>query len=876
MIFILFLSVIFFRVAGYLPVVYSVRWMYCTGSRDSPGIPERYKSDTFERGALTEVSFGEWLKRQRSGRGLTQEQLAHQLGCATITLRKIEAEERKPSAEIVDQLIKIFDIPPTEKNNFLKFARGDWTKAPSESSSERPWQIITKSTRTNLPASVTELIGREKQLADIHDYLLRAEIRLVTLIGPLGMGKTRLSIEAARQSLSDFPDGVFFVGLSTLDDPELISPTVRQSLGYMEDPKLTPEQQLIQTIGDRRMLIVLDNCEHLVEDAATFASGIVSACSNLKLLATSRESLHVPGEWLYTVPPLEMPEEKSQADINAVSQYPALTLFAERAQSVRSDFVITNENIQTICMICSELDGLPLAIELIAAQMRLHSPQSLLQRMNDRFVLSVQGARTVSSRQLTLSRAIHWSYDSLTPDEQRLFAYLSVFSGGFTLRAAETMFSEQFTEMPVSELLASLLDKSLLQRSTDPDGEPRFRMLVAIRYFAADQLQQISETGRVRDWHLACFMDLAERADAEVRGADQAKWMDRLERELDNFRVALDWCVSGQKTESALRLLNALKTAWVRRGYFRESENWFYKIRELPNIMEYPAQYASLLRTMGDVWVRRDIALGVSALNESRDIWLRLGDDGERGLAGVLSSLGYPALYGEKDFKKAQSLYEQSLKLLQKHEDEWELTWLTYLLGELAYARGQHAEAEKKYLESLAKFRELGDKNKEAYALSGLGEMARYQGNYEQARVFWKQNLEILQEVRASEDLAFPHLALAGISFRLGEYDEAKRLFIASLEICMESREKPVMINCLAGLAGILCMAGKPEQAARLLGAAELFIENFLSLEPADQKDFDNYVAIVRKQLDSIAFEKAWGEGRAMTMEQAIAFALEE
>jgi len=823
---------------------------------------------------LTEVPFGEWLKRQRSSRGLTQKQLAHQIGCATITLRKIEAEERRPSAEIVTQLIKIFEIPQDEKISFLKFARGDWTKAPGKSPKELPWQA-SKSPRSNLPASVTALIGREKPLAEIHDYLLQTEIRLVTLIGPPGMGKTRLSIEVARHSLSDFVDGVFFVGLATLDDSKLIAATVRQSLGYVEDPKLTPEQQLIQTIGDRQMLIVLDNCEHLGQAAALFASELLSACSNLKILATSREVLHTPGEWLYSVPPLDLPHETLQVDTNSVSKYPALILFTERARAVRNDFSLTAENIKTVSAICAGLDGLPLAIELVAAQMRLHSPQSLLQRMSERFVLSVQGARTVPSRQVTLNHAIGWSYDSLTPDKQRLFAYLAVFSGGFTLTAVESMFSEQFVEMPVSELIASLLDKSLLQRSTDLDRESRFHMLVSIHYFASDHLKRINETERVRDWHLAYFVDLAERADAQVRGPDQVEWMDCLENEMDNFRAALDWCVSGQNVESALRLLDALTWTWDWRGYFSEKENWFNKIRVLPNAMEFPAQYASLLNNIGDHWLNIDVDIARSTLEECREIWLKLGVVGERGLAKVLKTLGKLALYNEENIEEARSHFAESLKLHQKYNDEQETAWLIYYLGVLADVMGQHAEAEKKFMESLAKFQMLGNKLGAAYVLSGLGDMARHQGDYEQAEIFWEQNLEIFRELRVPHAFAYPYHALASVSFHQGNYDKAKDLFKESLEVFRENRDRDGVANCLAGLAGVLGVAGKSEQAARLLGAAELILESIGSLEPADQIDFDYYVVIMRKQLDGGAFEEAWGEGRAMTLEQAIKYALE-
>jgi len=426
---------------------------------------------------LAEVSFGEWLKRQRKAVGLTQEQLAEQVSCSTSALKKIEAEERRPSAQIVERLAEIFNIPPNERTAFLRFARGDWASAPHETGGEIPWRASAISTRSNLPATATSLIGREKEIVDVHDYLLRADIRLVTLIGPPGIGKTRLSIESARTALPNFPADVFFVALAPLDDPALIAVTIAQALGYVGVRNISTNEQLKEGIGDKQMLIVLDNCEHLIEDVASLASGLLSACSHLKILATCRESLRIPGEWLYPVPAFDVPSENSFIDMETASNFPALILFAERARAVRPDFVLNAENIKTVSAICAHLDGLPLVIELIAARMRLMSPQALLERLNDQFILSADGMRTASTRQKTLQNAIGWSYNLLSDEEQKLFARLSVFSGGFTLEAAETIFPRTVSEKSVTDLIALLLDKSLLQRIPNERGEPRYTML---------------------------------------------------------------------------------------------------------------------------------------------------------------------------------------------------------------------------------------------------------------------------------------------------------------------------------------------------------------------------------------------------------------
>src|SRR6185503_12191144 len=293
------------------------------------------------------------------------------------------------------------------------------------------------------------------------------KVRLVTLIGPPGIGKTRLSIETARAALSDFPDGVFFVALAPLEDPNLIASAVAQALGYVGARNISTTEQLKEGMGDKQMLLVLDNCEHLIENVASLAVELLSACPQLKIIATSRESLRIPGEWLYAVPAFDLPTERSSLDVESASNYPALTLFAERARAVRSDFSLNADNIETIAAICARLDGLPLVIELIAARMRLMTPQALLARLSRQFVLTADGMRAASERQKTLYNAIDWSYKLLPPKEQKLFVYLSVFSGGFTLEAVEAMFSRRMTEKSLPNLIALLLDKSLLKFAPD-------------------------------------------------------------------------------------------------------------------------------------------------------------------------------------------------------------------------------------------------------------------------------------------------------------------------------------------------------------------------------------------------------------------------
>src|SRR5512141_914170 len=319
-------------------------------------------------------SFGYWLRLKRKALDLTREALADRVGCSVSTIRKLEEEERHPSTQIAELLAEIFKIPTTERTAFLRFARGDWKSAPSSMDEEAPWRVSTpalpQQPRSNLPGTFTSLIGRDRDIAAVQNYLTDPDIRLVTLIGAPGIGKTRLSIASASKSLADFPDGVFFVALAPLDQPSLIPSAIAQALGYIEKNNLSPEERLIEGIANKGMLLVLDNCEHLIDDVAPLASSLLSACSRLKILTTSREALQILGEWLYSVPALDMPRKYSIVDVETIYELPALLLFAERARAARSDCELNAENIGSVVSICSQLDGLPLAIELIAARVK--------------------------------------------------------------------------------------------------------------------------------------------------------------------------------------------------------------------------------------------------------------------------------------------------------------------------------------------------------------------------------------------------------------------------------------------------------------------------------------------------------------------------
>lgn len=869
---------------------------------------------------LAELSFGDWLKRRRKAAGLTQEQLALQISCSTSALKKIEAEERRPSAQIVERLAGIFNIPPNELTKFLRFARGDLKSAPSIESEDAPWRASIVSPRSNLPASLNSLIGRNSDIAVVREYLSNVNTRLITLIGPPGIGKTRLSLEVTREVLHDFRDGTFFVALAPVEDSSLVASIIVQTLGFAETELKSPLERLKDGIGHKHMLLVLDNLEHLIEDAASVVSDLLLACPHLKILTTSREALRAPGEWLYSVPALNMPAETQlqSIDMQQGSQYAALSLFAERARAVRSDFALDADNIQTVAAICTQLDGLPLAIELIAARIRLMSPQTLLAKLNDEFVLSSDGMRAVPARQKTLHNAIRWSYNLLSAVEQNLFVRLSVFSGSFTLDAAEAVFSRTITNKSVFDLVVLLLDKSLLQRTLGVRGEPRFNMLVTIQQFAMDHLRHRQEETEARNWHLAYFLDLAEQADKEIHGPDQAEWMERLDIEHDNFRAALEWSISGQKTELSLRLFGAL--SWFRRlrGFLDEARIGFHRIRGLPDVALFPLQYAKVLNAMGRTeWLLGDYSDAKLLLNESVEIWHSLESEQQKGLAEALDFLGMVARNGEGNNKQAQLLLEQGMELYRKNNDRRGLAESLFHIGLITFDRNDDTLALSWFEQSLSLFRQLDDlwgiarvsqmigeqylkrgKYEQArlcfeeqlklderiqfwqgmtHAFIGLGDSYRHQGNYDHAEQFYKDALSVARKYSIKEEQAGAVLGLGFVALYRSDYLLAEQYFRDYYNIRRHFHKIWPVIDFLDGLAAVAAGCNQFERAAKLHGAAQALFSSFnLPDISYDRVESDNLIQMAREQFGEERFEVLAAEGRAMTVEQAVAYALEE
>jgi predicted ATPase len=678
-----------------------------------------------------------------------------------------------------------------------------------------------------------------------------------------GIGKTRLSIQVASALSNDFPDGIWLVEFAPLSDSALVPQVVVKTLDLTDQANRHPRKILTDFLQTKKALLVFDNCEHLIPACAELTEALLNLCPDLKILATSREVLGIDGETVYLIPALTTPDAV-RTTLDDLPDYEAVQLFLERAQSAMSGFSMTQDNAAALAQVCHRLDGIPLALELAAARVKLLRVEEIAARLDDRFALLTSGSRTALPRHQTLQAMIDWSHDLLTETERVLLRRLSIFSGGWTLEAVENVCADEveihFAD--VLDLLTSLFNKSLIVVERKAGDETRYSMLETIRQYAREKLQRTEGGGLMRQRHLTYFVSLAERGNIQIHGPDQIEWMDRLENEVDNFRAALDWSISEQHTELALRLLGALSWTWDWRGYFKEIRSQFDQVRTFPDVTNYPVSYAYLLNHLADErQYAGDFHYAQLVLKESQEILLGLGTEGELGLAQALVILGKIALCNDEDIKTAQSLFECSFDLYQRHQDEWGMAWLTYHLGNLADVQGLYSEAEKQYVKSLAKFRELGDKSGIAYVLSGLGEMARVLDDYESAGEYWGKNLELFQELQATFALAWPLIGLGWVSLHTNDFKKASSLFSEGLMLSLESSNKINIALSLTGLAGVLGMTGKPERAAQLLGAGESLYEELGRMEPADQKDFDYYLSIVNAQLDESAFALAWEKG---------------
>lgn len=579
------------------------------------------------------------------------------------------------------------------------------------------------------------------------------------------------------------------------------------------------------------MLIVLDNSEHLIEDVALFASSLLSACSRLKILITSREALGITGEWLYSVPALDMPKEYSSVDEETILESPALALFVERARAARSDFALNAENIRTIASICSQLDGLPLAIELIAARVKMFSIEQIAARVDDRFALLTSGSRIAPSRQQTLRATLDWSYELLTEAERELFRQLSVFVGGFTLDALESV-ALLDSNQSILDALSRLVDKSLLL--VEQQDQPRYRFLEPIRQYARDKLDETGESSLIQDRHLNYYLRVAEETEPYLFGAQQQDWKNRLELEHDNLQVALAWSLESDQIEAGLKMAGALAWFWHSKGHLSE----------------------------GNLWLEKILASGIGTHGKERAKALRA--------SSILAT-------DTGDYIRARALAESSIKLYREIGDKQGVGMALIDLGATLHLEGKEEEAIESCEESLRLLRATGDRSGIAYALVWLGDAWFRKGDTARATISWEESLRLTQELGDHYLMAWSLGGLADLARLRADYKRATEMFKEALSHYQSSGDKIGPPFSLEALGLVAAGLGDAKRAARLWGAASAWREAINEpLSLIYQKDYAAYMTQARTQLGEEVYASAWSEGHAMSPEQAIALALEE
>ena len=763
----------------------------------------------------------------------------------------------------------------------------------------------------NLPIQPTPLIGREREVASLGQLLRLIDVRLVTLTGPGGTGKTRLALQEAAE-LSDLEwRGIYFVDLAPVSDSAQVIPTIASTLGLREERGRSPLECLKEEIDQNRVLLLLDNFEQVL-DAAVQVSDLLVACPQLKILVTSRAVLRVRAEREFAVPTLTLPDSAQMPDLEALMQYEAIVLFLQRTQAVAPEFRLTDMNAPVVVEIVRRLDGLPLAIELAAARMKLLSPEALLARLNQPLQVLTSGARDVAARQHTLRNTIAWSYNLLDAQEQELFRRLSDFVGGCTLEAIEVVNGVLGNATGlILDIVASLVDKSLLRRREQGKGEePRLAMLETIREYGLELLGASGEMKAVRKAHAVYFMELSERAGLE-RASDSPEWLDRLEQEHDNLRAAMHWSLEDMEgcKEIALRLGGALRTFWYSRGYLSEGLDFLeralvgsdeveepmraaalyaaarlYEVRgdydraepflvqslALYRELGNPARIAYALHLQADIaWRRGILDMARSLAEESLAVFRELGDRGA--IASLLLHLGALAA-DQGEYARARDLLEESLAINRELGDKGSIADSLFNLARANFFSGSELGAARVLLEeSLSLFRQLSDKESIGYCLCLLGLLTLEQGDVTTARSLVEQSVALFKERRQAHGMALSTSAMAMVIAAQGDNAVARALYDAALTEARKAGDKLIIASGLEGLSRVLVALGEYERAVQLRAAAETLREAIGAPIPAVERPADEQAAkVAREWLGEEAFAEVWDVWRGLKVEDAL------
>jgi len=732
--------------------------------------------------------------------------------------------------------------------------------------------------RHNLPAPRDSFVGRERELAEVKREL--ASTRLLTLTGAGGAGKTRLALEASRDLAGVYPDGAWIAEFAPLSQGELVAQEVASALGVREQLGRSIEEALVEDLSSKRVLLLLDNCEHLLDACARLVDLLLGSCPRIRVIATSRERLGVAGEVVWRVPPLAVPEDAPATE--ELPEYGAVRLFLERARLRLPAFRLTPQNARAVAQTCLRLEGIPLAIELAAARMGTLATEQLAERLRDSLGLLSAGPRTAPPRQRTMRAAIGWSYGLLSEEEKEMFGRLSVFAGGFTLEAAEAVCPGGFIEVgEVLDLLSDLVDKSLVAAETSRDGQVRYRMLEPIRQYAQEKLQESGEVSEVQGRHVAFFFAVAEEGEPELAGPEQRLWVERLEGEHDNLREAFSWVLERGEAELGLRFGAALWRFWYNRGSLSEGIRWMERVLAGSDPAPAPARVKALEGLGWLAQLQGDAERAQAAYGEMLRLSRELGENGN--IATALNSLGTLAA-ARGDNERARALLEENLSVLQELEDERNTATILkrfHMLGLLGFLalneEGDYARGATLLEESLELAREVEDSFLVGTMLSNLGYAALLQGHNERAGALCEEALALAHELGSAGVEIVPEASVnAGLAaLAQSDHERAAASFKDALAVSQEAGRKPSVINALEGMAGLAGALGEATRAARLWGGAEAARQaTAIALPPGERALHEPYLASARSQLGEAVWEEALTEGRTMSLEVVVEYAL--
>ncbi|HLW03871.1 MAG TPA: LuxR C-terminal-related transcriptional regulator [Ktedonobacterales bacterium] len=758
-----------------------------------------------------------------------------------------------------------------------------------------------------LPAQLTPLLGRDEAVASVCALLQRQEVRLLTLTGPGGIGKTRLALQSARELRATFADGVFFVPLALVSDPEQVMPAIAQALGLRETGDWPLLERLYIALREKRLLLLLDNFEQ-VTAAAPRLLELLAQCPQVKLLVTSRAVLHLRGEYEFAVAPLALPDPERLTDSATLAQSAAVALFVQRAQALKPDFQVTPANARAIVEICQRLDGLPLAIELAAARIKLLPPQALLTRLEDRLHVLTSAAQDAPARQQTLRDTLSWSYDLLDAEEQRLFRRLSVFVAGCTLEAAEAVMGTLGNgERSVLDGAASLIDQSLLQQREQPEHEPRLVMLETIREYGWECLRASGEAAALQQAHAAYYLALAEEAEPNLRVGGQEEWLERLEREHENLRAALRWLEEQGEREQALRLSGALWWFWWVRGHARAGRAFLERMLASGAEISVGVRAKALNAAGALASLQGQVAQAERLCQEALPLFRQLGD--AQGVVNSLWILGY-ATVEQGQFAQARAFAEEAVSLARTAEYPWGLAYALEILANVFFNQGDYpharALAEESlmisraigdtagsglrlrllgmtrlfqgdpdaarplFAESLARSHAVGDRRGSAYALIMGGYTAIVRGELADAAAQLGQGLALLQEVGDRRGMAWGLYGLGWVALSHGDAAQARLQWEETLTLLREVGQQWFIALTLEGLA-LASTQEQPLWSARLWGAAEHLRETIGGSIPAlIQTFYEPFLALGRSLLGESMFAAAWAEGRTLALDAVL------